>query len=91
MHERGVAEDLVRAAGVVAVDQGARRVSVVRIELGPASHLDPDSLATQVAWYARGTVVEGAAVVVEQRAVAPEAVPTHDDDRAVLRSVDVEM
>jgi Zn finger protein HypA/HybF involved in hydrogenase expression len=91
MHERGVAVDLVRTAGVVALEQGARRVRTLRIELGPASHLEPESLTAQVSFHARGTIVEGAEVLVERRVLSGDAVPSRDDDRVLLRSVDVEV
>ncbi len=91
MHERGVAVDLVRTAGVVALEQGARRVRTLRIELGPASHLEPESLTAQVSFHARGTIVEGAEVLVERRVLPGDAVPGRDDDRVLLRSVDVEV
>ncbi len=90
MHERGVASDLVRTAGVVAVEQGAIRVRSMRIEVGGASHLDSESLVAQVTWHARGTIVEGAEVIVERRTLAEGAVPTHDDERVMLLSVDLE-
>lgn len=90
MHERGVAADLVRSAGVVAVEQGAARVKVMRVEIGAASHVDAESLAAQVSWHARGTIVEGAEVIVERRVLPLGAVPTHDDERVMLLSVDLE-
>ncbi len=91
MHERGVAQDLVRTAGVVAVDQGARRVRILRIELGPASHVQAESLTAQVAFHAKGTIVEGAEVIVERRVLPEGAALGRDDDRVLLRSVDVEV
>lgn len=90
MHERGVAADLVRSAGVVAVEQGAIRVKKMRVEIGGASHIDAESLAAQVSWHARGTIVEGAEVIVERRVLPRGATPTHDDERVMLRSVDLE-
>lgn len=90
MHERGAAADLVRTAGVVAVEEGARRVRALRIEIGGGSHVDAESLAAQVAWHAKGTIVEGAEVLIERRALPAGAVPTHDDERILLLSVDLE-
>jgi Zn finger protein HypA/HybF involved in hydrogenase expression len=66
VHERSVAEDLVRAAGVTAVEEGGV-VRTMRITVGSLSCIDPGSLRDQIAWYARGTVAEGASVEVEVR------------------------
>lgn len=90
MHERRVAADLVRSAGVVAVEQGASRVKALRVEIGAASHVDAASLAAQVSWHARGTIVEGAEVIVERRVLPEGALPRHEDERVMLRSVDLE-
>lgn len=88
MHERGVAVDLVRTAGVVALDQGAARVARLRVRVGSASHIDPESLRAQIAWHARGTICEGAEVECEvgSPALAGEA----PDDRIRLMDIDVE-
>ncbi len=90
MHERGVAADLVRTAGVVAVDQGAVKVRALRVQIGASSHVDADSLAAQVSWHAKGTIVEGAEVIIERRVLPEGAVPRRDDDRVMLLSVDLE-
>jgi Zn finger protein HypA/HybF involved in hydrogenase expression len=90
MHEHGVASDLVRTAGVVAVDQGATKVRTMRVQIGAASHVDADALAAQVAFHARGTVVEGAQVIVERRVLPAGVAATPDDERILLVSVDVE-
>ena len=90
MHEHGVAADLVRTAGVVAVEQGAVRVRTMRVEIGGASHIEPESLAAQVSWHARGTIVEGVEVIVERRVLPAGAVPTASDERVMLLSVDLE-
>lgn len=66
MHERGVAEDLVRAAGVTALEEGGT-VRTMRISVGSLSCIDPVALRDQIAWYARGTVAEGATVEVDVR------------------------
>lgn len=88
MHERGVAVDLVRTAGVVALDQGAARVRRLRVSMGSGSHIDPESLRAQIAWHARGTICEGAEVECE---VVPVSAPGgHGDDRIRLVAIDVE-
>ena len=90
MHERGVASDLVRAAGVVAVNEGAIRVRSIRVQIGGLSHIDPDSLAAQVSWHAQGTIVEGARVIVQREAMAEGAMPAEEDEQVTLLSVDLE-
>lgn len=72
MHERKIAQDLVRAAGVTALDEGARRVTKMRVSLGAHSHLDPEALRGQVEWWSHGTIAEGASVVVERAAAEDE-------------------
>ena len=64
MHERSVAEDLVRAAGISAVDEGGS-VSAMRVEVGSLSCIDPEALHDQVVWWSQGTIVEGANIVIE--------------------------
>ena len=88
MHERGVAKDLVRAAGVVAFEQGARRVHRLRIKVGRGSHIQPESLKAQVEWHARGTICEGVTVDCElgEIPVSGEAA----DDRVQLVSIDLD-
>jgi hypothetical protein len=66
------------------------RVKVMRVEIGAASHIDAESLTAQVTWHARGTIVEGAEVIVERRVLPLGAMPTHDDERVMLLSVDLE-
>ena len=66
MHERSVAEDLVRAAGVTAVEEGGV-VRTMHVTIGSLSCIDPASLRDQIAWYAQGTVAEGATVDVDVR------------------------
>jgi len=88
MHERGVAVDLVRTAGVVALGQGASRVRRLRIRVGRDSHLDPDALRSQVAWHAIGTICEGADIELEWGNLGVEG--EGRDDRVQLVSIDVE-
>lgn len=66
MHERGIAQDLVRAAGVTALEEGAERVRALEVRIGSLSHIDPEALRGQVEWWSHGTIVEGAIVRVEK-------------------------
>jgi len=85
MHERSLAEDLVRAAGISAVDEGGS-VAAMRVQVGSLSCIDPDALHEQVVWWSQGTIVEGANVVVE-------VVPADLDDPngAEVRLVSIEV
>lgn len=87
MHERNIAKDLVRAAGVTAMDEGATRVRSLRVRVGPLSHIDPEALRGQVEWWAHGTIVEGALVEVERG--DGDVADRHSQDVRLV-SVDVE-
>lgn len=89
MHEGHTASDLVRAAGVVAVEEGADHVVSMTVRIGSLSHVDPESLIHQIEWHAKGTVVEGARIDVE---CGPPFGVDHPDRHAsevVLVSIDV--
>jgi Zn finger protein HypA/HybF involved in hydrogenase expression len=64
MHERSLAQDLVRSAGITAFQEGGT-VHAVHVRVGSLSCIDPGGLHDQMVWWARGTIVEGADVVVE--------------------------
>lgn len=85
MHERSVAEDLVKAAGITAMGEGGT-VHAMHIHVGGLSCIDPDGLHDQVVWWSQGTVVEGADVVVE---VVPADVGDRHGADIKLVSVDV--
>jgi Zn finger protein HypA/HybF involved in hydrogenase expression len=87
MHERRLAQDLVRSAGLAALEEGASRVSALRLRIGGASHIDPESLRGQVEWWAHGTIMEGAIVMVEQ--AGTDVADRHSEDVRLV-SMDVE-
>lgn len=87
MHERKIAQDLVRTAGVTALDEGASRVRSLKVRVGALSHIDPEALRGQLEWWSHGTIVEGAAVEVER--AASELGDRHAQDVRLV-SVDVE-
>jgi len=64
MHERSLAEDLVRAAGMTAMDEGGA-VQAVHVRVGSLSCIDPEVLHDQVVWWSRGTIIEGADICIE--------------------------
>ncbi|OFW67710.1 MAG: hypothetical protein A2Z12_01650 [Actinobacteria bacterium RBG_16_68_21] len=89
MHEAHTASDLVRTAGVVALDEGAERVVSLTVRVGSLSHIDPESLRHQIEWHAKGTVVEGARVEVETGPPFSVDEPDRHASEVVLVSVDV--
>ncbi len=89
MHENHVAADLVRAAGVVAVDEGTGRVRSLTVRIGCLSHVDPDALRHQIEWHAKGTVVEGADVEIESGPPFSAEEPDRHASDVTLVSIDV--
>lgn len=86
MHETLLVAGLVRKVAAVARENGAGRVTAVRVRLGAFSHLSPDHFAEHFAIDAAGTVAEGARLDVE--IATDEAAPDAQDIR--LLSVDVD-
>jgi len=86
MHERRIAQDLVRTAGVTALEGGASRVRSIRVRIGALSRIDPEALRGQLEWWSHGTIVEGADVAVETDS---EIGDRHSEDVRLV-SVDVE-
>lgn len=87
MHDRKIAQDLVRTAGVAALERGASRVSAMRLRIGAHSHIDPEALRGQVEWWSHGTIVEGALVMVER--AGSDVGDRHSEDVRLV-SIDVE-
>lgn len=85
MHERSLAEDLVRAAGVAAMDEGGT-VHAMHVRVGSLSCIDPEALHDQVVWWSQGTIVEGANVHIE---VVPADLGDRHGAEVRLVSVDV--
>jgi len=87
MHERKIAQDLVRSAGLAALEDGAARVSSIRLRVGALSRIDPEALRGQVEWWSHGTIVEGALVEVER--ASTDIGDRHSEDVRLV-SMDVE-
>lgn len=66
MHELAVAAEILELARREALAAGARRVLCVRLRVGVASCLSPDSLAFGFEALARGTEAEGCRLEVER-------------------------
>ena len=89
MHENHTAADLVHAAGVVALEEGAEHVVGMTVRIGSLSHIDPESLRHQIEWHAKGTMVEGVKVSVETGLPFSVEHPDRHASDVVLVSVDV--
>ena len=66
MHETGVCRDIVETVEMSALRGHAKRVVEVRLKLGEVHDVVPEILAGAFEWMARGTVVEGAKLVIER-------------------------
>ena len=65
MHEASLAMDLLRRVREVAEAQGVSKVVVVRLRVGPLLHVSGKHLREHFALASRGTVAEGAELVME--------------------------
>ncbi|WP_017943022.1 MULTISPECIES: hydrogenase maturation nickel metallochaperone HypA [unclassified Thioalkalivibrio] len=85
MHEFSLMADLMRKIEQVAADNGAERVTRVRVWLGALSHITPEHFREHFEDGTRGTLAEGAELEVETS--DDEADP--EAQQIVLRSLDV--
>jgi hydrogenase nickel incorporation protein HypA/HybF len=82
VHERALMRDLLARVDEVARADGAARVASVRVRIGPLSHFTPEHFREHFADAARGTIAEGASVVVASDAAGADV---------VLESVELEL
>lgn len=86
MHEQALMDGLMRQIEQVAAEEGALRVTAVRVWCGALSHFTPDHFREHFERASAGTVAEGAEVSVE---LSDEI--THPDAAGIrLESVEVE-
>ena len=86
MHEQALMRDVVARVEAVAREEGASRVTLVRVRLGALSHFTPEHFREHFEDAARGTVADGATVVAGLEADIAD--PLAAD--VVLESVEVE-
>lgn len=86
MHETAWLNELVRTVASVARRDGAKRVIGVTVRLGPSSVLSIEHIREGFADAARGTIAEGARLIIAQ--VGEEAGPI--DRGEVLDSIEIE-
>ncbi|MFO0808364.1 MAG: hydrogenase maturation nickel metallochaperone HypA [Gemmataceae bacterium] len=65
MHEMSLLRGLLAQIDELARKNGAGRVCVVRLKLGPLAHIEPDHLREHFVEAARGTVAEDAHLDIE--------------------------
>lgn len=66
MHEVGIMQNAILMAEQQAQDSGARRVHALRLRVGEMSGVVPDALEFAFETVAKGTLVEGASLVIER-------------------------
>lgn len=86
MHEFSLIKDLMRKITAIAVEQGATRVTGVKVKLGALAHISADHFREHFEEAAVGTAAEGAHLEVELN--ADESDPNAQD--ILLDSVEVE-
>lgn len=87
MHETGIVKDFTRRLDRIARDEGATRISAARVWLGALSQFSADHFREHFEEEARGTLAEGANLVIE---LSDD--PMHPAAQQVLiQSVDLEV
>ncbi|MFN4259123.1 MAG: hydrogenase maturation nickel metallochaperone HypA [Gemmataceae bacterium] len=81
MHEMSLLQGLLRQIETLARQNGAERVTVVRLKLGPLAHIEPDHLRHHFIAAARGTLAESARLDIET---------TEELHELTLESIDIE-
>lgn len=82
MHEMSLLRGLLSQIERLARQHGGSRVSVVRLQLGPLAHIEPDHLREHFVAAARGTVAESAQLVIDT---------TNELHELTLESIDIEI
>jgi hydrogenase nickel incorporation protein HypA/HybF len=82
MHEMSLLRGLLAQIEATALRNGAHRVSVVRLKLGPLAHIEPDHLREHFATAARGTIADAAWLEIQS---------TDELHELTLESMDVEV
>src|SRR5437764_1055394 len=82
MHEMSLLRGLLAQIEATARNRGAKRVSVVRLKLGPLAHIEPDHLREHFVAAARGTIADSARLDIET---------TDDLHELTLESLDIEV
>jgi hydrogenase nickel incorporation protein HypA/HybF len=81
MHEISLLRGLMKQIEDHALQHRARRVTVVRLRLGPLAHIEPDHLREHFVEAARGTLIEDARLEIDT---------TDELHELTLESIDIE-
>ena len=87
MHETGIVKDLVHRLERAAVNAGAIRVSGAHVRLGALSQFSPEHFREHFVDEARGTIAEGAVLVIAQSDDPLDPAAQH----VLVESVDLEV
>jgi hydrogenase nickel incorporation protein HypA/HybF len=82
MHEMSLLRGLLHQIEAMARRDGAERVTVVRLKLGPLAHIEPDHLREHFVAAARGTIADTARLEIQT---------TDELHELTLESIDVEV
>jgi|GEM_PF-285287 hydrogenase nickel incorporation protein HypA/HybF len=82
MHEMSLLRGLLTQIEATARRHGAKRVSVVRLKLGPLAHIEPDHLREHFTVATRGTIADSARLEIQT---------TEELHELSLESIDVEV
>jgi hydrogenase nickel incorporation protein HypA/HybF len=86
MHEFSLIADLMRKISAIAYEQGADRISGVKVKLGALAHISGEHFREHFEQAALGTSAEGARLDID---VSTDESDPHAQD-ILLQSVDVE-
>jgi hydrogenase nickel incorporation protein HypA/HybF len=87
VHEKHLTEDVVHKLESLAIAEGGRRVTRIRVRLGALSHFTPDHFREHFADAAAGTLADGA--VVEAELASDPAAPGAQD--VLVETVELEL
>ncbi len=86
MHEASIMKDLMDKVVSVAAKEGVARVTSVTVWLGALSHMSPEHFGEHFKESSKGSLAEGALVVVEQS----DDIHHPDAQTVMLRSIEAE-
>ena len=83
MHEMALAQSMLEIVERTARDNGGGRVTLVRIEIGALSHVEPEALRFGFDVMTRGSLAEGARLDIRTTPARPGACPADDRPAAL--------
>lgn len=83
MHELSVCQNLLQQVARLATSHHARRVDVIRLQIGPLSGVEPELLHQAFPIASAGTVADGAQLMIEPAAVRVHCLKCEEDGDAL--------